>query len=156
MFLRVFWQRDNSLGHIVMGICVIRMKVKLKSNIPKIQNFKIWKTTIPNMIFCFLIFLISKYYISNCGSGSSVGIPTDYRLGGSGIESQWGRDLSHTSRPALGPTQPPVQWVLGFYAGKAAGAWCWPPTPSSAEVELTPPLGPWWPVIGWTLHLLHF
>jgi hypothetical protein len=45
------------------------------------------------------------------GPGSPVGIVTDYGLDGPGIESRWGRDFSHTSRPALGPTQPPVQWV---------------------------------------------
>jgi len=39
-----------------------------------------------------------------CGSGSSVGIATGYGLGGSGIESQWGRDFPHLSRPTLGPT----------------------------------------------------
>jgi hypothetical protein len=43
-----------------------------------------------------------------CGSGSSVGIATDYGLDGPGIESGWGRDFSYTSRPALGPTQPPL------------------------------------------------
>jgi hypothetical protein len=47
------------------------------------------------------------------GQGSSVGIATDYRLDGTGIESQWGRDFLHLSRPALGPTQPPTLWVLG-------------------------------------------
>jgi hypothetical protein len=45
------------------------------------------------------------------GRDSSVGIATGYLLDGPGIESRWGRDFSHTSRPALGPTQPPVQWV---------------------------------------------
>jgi hypothetical protein len=45
------------------------------------------------------------------GRDSSVGIATGYGLGVKGIESQCGRDFSHTSRPALGLTQPPVQRV---------------------------------------------
>jgi hypothetical protein len=39
----------------------------------------------------------------HCGLGSSVGIAAGYGLDVSGIESRWGRDFSHTSRPALGP-----------------------------------------------------
>jgi hypothetical protein len=31
--------------------------------------------------------------------------------------SRWGRDFSYTSRPALGPTQPPVQWVPDLSRG---------------------------------------
>jgi hypothetical protein len=42
------------------------------------------------------------------GRDISVGIATDYGLDGPGIESRWGRDFSHTSKPALGPTQPPI------------------------------------------------
>jgi hypothetical protein len=32
-----------------------------------------------------------------------------------------GQGFLHQSRPALGPIQPPVQWV--FLGGKAAGVW---------------------------------
>jgi len=45
------------------------------------------------------------------GQDSVVDIATGYGLDGPGIESQWGRDFPHLSRLALGPTQPPVQWV---------------------------------------------
>jgi hypothetical protein len=51
---------------------------------------------------------ISLHTNKQYGPGSSVGIVTGYRLDDPGIKSQWGRDFSHTSRPALGPTQPPV------------------------------------------------
>ena len=56
--------------------------------------------------------------IQSCGPGSSVSIATAYRLDSPGIESQWGRDFPYLSRPALGPTQPPVQWVPGLSWGK--------------------------------------
>jgi hypothetical protein len=56
------------------------------------------------------------------GQYSIVSIVT--RLDGPGIESRWGRDFLHPSRPALGPTEHPVQWVLGLSLGrKAAGTW---------------------------------
>jgi hypothetical protein len=51
------------------------------------------------------------------GTDSSAGIATRYGLDGPGIESRWGRDFPHPSRPALGPTQSPIEWVPGVYRG---------------------------------------
>ena len=52
---------------------------------------------------------------------SLVSIATRYGLNGLGLESRWGRDFPRQSRPALGPTQPLIQWTSGiFAAGKAA------------------------------------
>jgi hypothetical protein len=69
------------------------------------------------------------------GPGSVVGITTGYILDGPGIESRWGRGFPHLSRPALGPTQPPVQWVPCLSRG----------VKSSRAVKLTPHtlLMPW-------------
>ena len=50
------------------------------------------------------------------GPGSSVGIATDCGLDGPG--SNPGRDeIFRPSRPALGPTQPPVQWAPRVFPG---------------------------------------
>jgi len=45
------------------------------------------------------------------------GIATRYGLDGPGIESRWGRDFPHPSRPAPGTTQPPVQRVPDLSQG---------------------------------------
>ena len=40
-----------------------------------------------------------------------------YILDCPGIESLWGRDFAHLSRPALRPTQSPIQLVPGLTRG---------------------------------------
>ena len=56
----------------------------------------------------------------------------------SGFKPRWRQEIlsyPHTSRPALGPTPSSAPWVPGQSPrDKAAGAWPWPPPPSSAEL----------------------
>jgi hypothetical protein len=84
------------------------------------------------------------------GPVSSVGIATGYGLDGPVIESRWGREFSYLSRPSLGPTQPPVQWVPCLSGGKErSGRDADPSPPSSAvgyervELYFCSPYGPY-------------
>ena len=62
--------------------------------------------------------LLFQQYTVYSGLGGSVGTATGYGLDGLGIKSRWGgRDFPHLSRMVLGPTQRPVQWVLGLSRG---------------------------------------
>jgi hypothetical protein len=79
---------------------------------------------------------ILRHFIFTNGPSSSVGIATAYWLDGPGIESQWGRDFPHLSRPALRPTQSPVQRVRGLSRGTMRpGPDADPSPPSSSEVK---------------------
>ena len=70
----------------------------------------------------------------NYGPGSVVGIATGYVLDCPGIESRWGLDFPHWFTPALGPTQPPEQWVPGLSRGKER---------PERDADLSPLLVPW-------------
>ena len=72
-------------------------------------------------LYIYIIICIMNYYVLYiinyyCGPGSSVGIATDYGLDGPG-SYPGGDEIFRPSRPALGPTQPPVQRVPCLYRG---------------------------------------
>jgi hypothetical protein len=82
---------------------------------------------------------------------------TRYGLDGPGNESRWGEIFrTRPDRPWGPPTLLYNGHRVSFPGCKAARAWRWPPTPSSAEVKERVELylysyGPSWPVIGWPL-----
>ena len=94
------------------------------------------------------------------GRDSSVRTSTRYGQNGTGIESRWGRDFPHRPDRPSGPPSLLYNEYRVFPGGKAAGAWRWPPTPSSVEVKERVELyiystsGSSWPVMGWILSLL--
>ena len=58
------------------------------------------------------------------GPGYVSGIATSYELDSPGSESRSRHHFPYPSGPAMGPTQPPVKWVLGMIlGGKGAGVW---------------------------------
>ena len=64
------------------------------------------------------MFIINLGYVfkASGGPGSSVGVATDYGLDGP-ESNPGGGEIFRPSRPALGPSQPPVQWILGLSQG---------------------------------------
>jgi hypothetical protein len=77
-------------------------------------EFRVSLKVFTNRLFIVVQIFFLTCSLSEVGRDSSVGIATHYGLDGPGIESRWGRDFLRLSRPVLGPTQPPIQWVPGL------------------------------------------
>jgi hypothetical protein len=79
-------------------------------------------TKIVDLRFCMLE--SPSYLLQVCtperGSGSSVGIVTDYGLDSPGL-NPGGVEIFHPSRPVLRPTQPPVKMGTGSFPGVKCG-----------------------------------
>ena len=91
------------------------------------------------------------------GRNSAFGVVTRCGLNCLGIESLWRRVFRTRLDRPWGPPSLLYDRYRFFPVGKAAYAWLWLPTTSSAEVKervelyLYSTSGPSWPVIGWLL-----
>ena len=103
----------------------------------------------PVSLFGLAFLWFHSTYYWRVGRDSSVGIATGYRLNGPGIESRWGRNFPHLSRPALGPHPASCTMGTGCFPGgkERPGRDALPSPPSSAVIKKeysytsTPPMG---------------
>jgi hypothetical protein len=95
------------------------------------------KFVISRLIFTDTSNIKFHIHLSNgTGPGSVVGIATSYGLDGPGIESRWGRDFPHLSRPALG-VHPVSSCTMG------TGSFHGVKTGQGVTLTLHPLLVPW-------------
>jgi hypothetical protein len=93
------------------------------------------------------------YHLLRVGRDSAVGIATRYGLDDPGIEFRWGGEIFRTRPDQLwGPPSLLYKGYRDFPGDKAAEAWRWPHTPSSAEIKERVELYLYskssWPIIG--------
>jgi hypothetical protein len=109
--------------------------------------YNIFQST-PWFMHCFFPSSFAYKYLLTGGPDSSVGIATGYGLDGPGSNLGGGEIFRTRPERSLGPPSLLYNGYRVFPVGKAAGAWCWPPTPfwrrghKRLELYLYPPCRP--------------
>jgi hypothetical protein len=107
-------QKNVTGGHKFRSSVRIKVQAEIQFQPPPLTNNEQLKSRSKSTSsFSYNMVHITYIWVDQ---DSAVGIVTGYGLDGLGIESWWKQDFPHLSRPALGPTQPPVQRV--FPGGK--------------------------------------
>jgi hypothetical protein len=86
------------------------------------QTILLTGTATPTSKWKFSVLCYHLLYPNYMDRDISVGTAHRHRLDGPDMESRWGKDFRQPHRPAMGPTQPTVNWEpVVFLGGKATG-----------------------------------
>ena len=114
-----------ALAHCILGkflgvVCIDFPRMYRKGYRNLIYRLLNIQFVLRTSVWCLLKHMFFFYFMCSIllcrGPGSSVGIATDYGLDVPG-SNPGGDEIFRQSRPALGPTQLPVKWVLGLCRG---------------------------------------
>jgi len=117
----------------VVPVQILRWQDMLPVNANGAAHMSLSRFSLKSKNFSFKCGLIPTFHL-HVGRDSSVGTATGYGLDGPGIESRWGRDFPHLSRPTLGPPSLLYNGYRVFPAGKERPGRDAVPSPTSSAV----------------------